>query len=67
MDTGLTPEMMQLANDTVDAEILKAITEYVAKKPEKIGEIDTSDIPEVTDWSQAKRGGWHVGVGGSAG
>lgn len=27
-DTGITPEMMQLSNDTVDAEILKAITEY---------------------------------------
>lgn len=27
-DTGITPEMMQLSNDTVDAEILKAIGEY---------------------------------------
>ena len=37
-ETALTPEMMKLANDTVDAEILKAITEYadLDRQSEKI-------------------------------
>jgi uncharacterized protein (DUF4415 family) len=45
---------MKMGNSAPLSAILRAELEALAARPEN--SIDTSDIPEVTDWSQAQRG-----------
>jgi uncharacterized protein (DUF4415 family) len=48
---------MKMGNSAPLSAPLRAELEALSARPES--SIDTSDIPEVTDWSQAQRGRFH--------